>query len=746
MEKRKVHVFISYGRGDAAGFAAKLAQWLRSQGYEPWLDVENGTPIGSPFDIRIELGISDSDLLIAVLSPWSLRPEGFCRNELLFAQAKRVPIVPIRVAEVDPPIQIISLNYLDVAGNPEEAFVKLPALLEQVCSTRTVGRRQLPGAEHGEAWWTTLPQLDFEAELARHGGAFAGREWLFEKLRAWAARRESRILLLTADAGVGKSAIAAQLTARLNVKGVHFCSRSNVESCRPPAWIGSLARQLAAQLRPYRQQVERVPPQERDEPSSLLRTVIADPLRRCAGHLDISEPWVFVVDGLDEAVAAAGPDLAELLADPDVTLPDWIRVIVTCRPDTSLLAMFKIDGVHRDHLDAEGDGNLRDLKRYVERRVAQAPTEILAAGEQNRAIARLNKLAEGNFLFAKMTLDALCDPDPEYRITTDEIGSLPTALGGLYHAMFRKRFRDVARYEQELLPLIECLVAAPPGALPEGLLLDAGGVDRRSARKGLRALSQFLQHTRAGIALFHKSLSDWLSDESSSAEFSALPERGHHVLADYCWKQYQEGVDEMSEYSVRYALLHLEKASRTEELGTLAEDVAFRHRRYILRIPEIGDDLAPAIHGYYLDLCKRKGWPMSYDQEFETLPDDIKHDNAAAGSRIPKLLLEVGLYVVRQNQSARGQEASMPEHVARAIVEDNLERLAEAEHEGWRHAKLSQGWRHGPVRGVAAKTHPSLLPFREMEERKRENERDAIRNWIDILALAGYTIGDEPPR
>ena len=39
---QRIRIFISYGHGDAADFSAKLAVWLRDQGYEPWLDVENG--------------------------------------------------------------------------------------------------------------------------------------------------------------------------------------------------------------------------------------------------------------------------------------------------------------------------------------------------------------------------------------------------------------------------------------------------------------------------------------------------------------------------------------------------------------------------------------------------------------------------------------------------------------------------------------------------------------------------------
>lgn len=38
---------ISYGRGDAAEFAANLDTWLDSEGYEPWLDVEKEPNTGA---------------------------------------------------------------------------------------------------------------------------------------------------------------------------------------------------------------------------------------------------------------------------------------------------------------------------------------------------------------------------------------------------------------------------------------------------------------------------------------------------------------------------------------------------------------------------------------------------------------------------------------------------------------------------------------------------------------------------
>jgi hypothetical protein len=125
------------------------------------------------------------------------------------------------------------------------------------------------------------------------------------------------------------------------------CSRSNIEFCKPAAWLSGLIYQLAAQFPEYRSEIERFqPPNWGDPPESLFRTLVADPL--CASRArsaGAGEPWVFAIDGLDESVAAAGPALADLIAGSAERIPDWLRLIVTSRPDRELSARFRTDGV-----------------------------------------------------------------------------------------------------------------------------------------------------------------------------------------------------------------------------------------------------------------------------------------------------------------------------------------------------------------------------------------------------------------
>ncbi|MBN1567743.1 MAG: toll/interleukin-1 receptor domain-containing protein [Acidobacteria bacterium] len=175
-------VFISYGRKDAAEFAMSMAEWLRNRGHTPWIDIKQGVPVGAAFDIRIELGIENSDLMVALLSPWSLRPESFCRNELLYAQAMKRPIVPIRLAELVPPIQILPLSWLDAFPDSNTAFEKLPSIIEEVVRTGEMPRRIWTGIESAGAGWIKEEKLDFGEEMRRYGSSFTGRDWLFAEM------------------------------------------------------------------------------------------------------------------------------------------------------------------------------------------------------------------------------------------------------------------------------------------------------------------------------------------------------------------------------------------------------------------------------------------------------------------------------------------------------------------------------------------------------------------------------------
>jgi hypothetical protein len=577
-------VFISYGRRDAAEFAARLAAWLAGQGFDPWLDVQHGIPVGAPFDVRIEIGISNSDVMLAVLSSWSVSPESFCRKELLFAQAKKKPIIPVRVADVCPPIQIISLNYIDAAADPDAAFAQLLPAIECAARSGKSELRDWQASSTGNAWWSARRLLDFREELALYGGSLVGRDWLFAEMHGRLARAGTHVLLIKGVPGVGKSAVAARMTTWPEVRGIHFCSRSNVDSQRPATWIRALVYQLAAQIPEYRRRIEALPPPDSEDAATLFRTLIADPLRDVQADRAPESPWVFVIDALDESVAGIGLEFVDFLAASVERLPDWFRLVVTTLPSLEILARFHLPGVEAIDLDFSDPRNEDDLERYVAARLEEAAGARLSGRQLDEIRLRLPSLARGNFLFARLALGALLAADPAERLTIDEVARLPAGLGGLYLAMFQKRFPDPGAYERDVLPLLDCLVAAPE-AIPRDFLLEASGADRHAALRGMLSLSAFLDEREAGESLFHPSLIHWLGRLEESAEFAAVPEQGHARLAEACWRELAGSPSAMSAYPVRNAATHLRQAGRLSDLFTLLADDRYLKELLRLRDP-----------------------------------------------------------------------------------------------------------------------------------------------------------------
>jgi len=51
----------------------------------------------------------------------------------------------------------------------------------------------------------------------------------------------------------------------------------------------------------------------------------------------------------------------------------------------------------------------------------------------------------------------------------------------------------------------------------------------------------------------------------------------------------------------------------------------------------------------------------------------------------------------------------------------------ETNHENWMRMKLSQGWKYGSVKDLAAKTHPDLVPFDQLPEIEQK------KDFMDIM-------------
>jgi hypothetical protein len=74
------------------------------------------------------------------------------------------------------------------------------------------------------------------------------------------------------------------------------------------------------------------------------------------------------------------------------------------------------------------------------------------------------------------------------------------------------------------------------------------------------------------------------------------------------------------------------------------------------------------------------------------------------------------------------------------ITGNEVDRLAELEHERWCAERKSQGWRYGPVRLDRRRRHPDLVAWEHLSDESKEKDRDAVRWITEILADEGFTI------
>src|SRR5439155_10313282 len=93
--------------------------------------------------------------------------------------------------------------------------------------------------------------------------------------------------------------------------------------------------------------------------------------------------------------------------------------------------------------------------------------------------------------------------------------------------------------------------------LSETQLAGVTGLDEEAGLPGvLSQLTQFLvrRHTDRGevVALYHKSLADWLTGKwLRRAYFYASPRKGQKRLAEWCWQSYRRGPRRREGYALR---------------------------------------------------------------------------------------------------------------------------------------------------------------------------------------------------
>ena len=569
-------VFLSYGVHDASELAERLRLDLTARGYQVWQDV-NRIRAGRPWDEEVQTGLRNSQVLLALLSPQSVRraldagnptaTDSVCLDEIEYAQrACKIPIVPVQVVSCEAPFLIYRLHQINFRYW-RESEATYQAGLNQICAAIAEAIQSRKSPER--PWTPSLEPWDFAPFLLEKRNHFTGRQWLFRDLDEWRSKETPPALLITGEPGIGKSAIVAALVHENpegQVLAYHCCRADTPATLEPARFVRSLAGMLAARLEGYAAMLEDAGIKDAleradSDPASAFEAAVLSPLHsvpKTAG-----DRRYLLIDALDEALMhSKRPTIVEVLAARINRLPPWLGIVATTRSEPGVLSQLR--GLPAQALKADDPKNQDDVLAFLQRRLSESGlrNKVEASGKTLDDVALgVLRSSAGNFLFVTTAIDAI----EGGQLRFDDIENQPPGrLSSLYEVFFNRLFRDAGMDFQPAGQVLE-VVAAAREPLSRKQIAAVTGLDAEKELPPLLGrLAAFVPVREGRYSLFHRSLFEWLTgwdtqqDQSFAGHYHLSLQEGHKRLADWGWAEYEHGVTKDHLYCLR----HLPSPSR----------------------------------------------------------------------------------------------------------------------------------------------------------------------------------------
>jgi WD40 repeat protein/serine/threonine protein kinase len=430
-----------------------------------------------------------------------------------------------------------------------------------------------------------LEPWDFTPLLMEKLKGFTGREWLFEEIEEWRAKGSPPTLLLVGEPGVGKSAIVAALVNKnpgRRVLAYHCCRADTPATLEPAGFVRSLAAMFSARLDEYAAMLEgsaiaNFLQRADTDPVSAFEAAILGPLHNIR-QPDEGRSYL-LIDSLDEALTRVHrPTILDVLSTRIDRFPSWLGILATTRNDPSLLSQLR--GLCAHVLSAEDPRNQDDVRRFIQSRLAESilRDKAKAGGKTPAGVANdLLKSSAGNFLFVTTALDAV----ESGQLSFEQIENLPPGLSCLYEIFFHRLFRDPGVDFGVSGEVLETVVAAREPLTREQIAAVTGLDAEQELPRILSRLGSFLPASEGRYALFHRSLSDWLTgwdiqqDQPLAGPYHVNLQKGSTRLANWCCAEYQTDPRDVSSYCLRHLAFHLHQVGRGFILESVLSDFNF---------------------------------------------------------------------------------------------------------------------------------------------------------------------------
>ena len=462
-----------------------------------------------------------------------------------------------------------------------ETFQESKTKLEDVHQVVTEIRQAQVNTDQEEDVLKQLAKVDTENIIEYHSERYLGgtRASIFVKVKNWLDDNSfHRVMVIAGNVGMGKSVIAAEISKRMQqdrrLLGSHFCQHNRMRHRNPKVMLQSLACHVSYSLPEYKEAL--VGQLSRNlgldindmETEDLFELLFEEPLNR------LSDPGftsLVVIDALDESDYQGRNELLEVIAKYFNKLPIWIRFLVTTRPEINIWDSLK--GLRPLLLEPNDEENMKDIRHLFERHLSH----MLQVDKHESILTELVQKSEGVILWAQLLVDFIKD---NFSVLGWEHldGTIPSGISSVYQSYFKRLETELCKElkmsEDMFLSLLSVIVASreplPLGFVSKFLFPGkVSSVVQRKISKAIACISSLLPVQEGCIHFFHKSVRDWLVDQSCYGKhsFSVLENEGHLILARLCGNEFDEvkrkGVDwsqqfdDVTKYSLRHGVQHM---------------------------------------------------------------------------------------------------------------------------------------------------------------------------------------------
>ena len=446
--------------------------------------------------------------------------------------------------------------------------------LQQV--KKTVENLKDRSSEEQDETLRKLAKIDTQNVIEYHAERYqeGTRHSFFKRVEDWLDDRSSsnRVMVISGNAGMGKSVISAIVCKRMQetgrLSGSHFCQHNKARYRNAKVMLQSLACQLSDSVTEYKNGLVKtlfrnLGVELNDmEVKDLFELLFEEPLMKLK---DPGRNILMVIDGLDESEYQGRNDLLDVIANHFTKLPCWIRFLVTTRPEINIAKSLR--SFKPLQLEQEDEENLMDIRLLFKKRLS----DVIQQDLQEVILTELVKKSEGLILYAYLLSDFI--KENVSLLTPENLDSaLPSGISSVYLTYFQRLETELCKElkikEEQVLTFLSALTAAREplqlGFVYEMMLSGTSSLaDKRKVMKAIACISALLPVRDDSIHFFHKSVKDWLTDSSSyrQHDFTVDEKDGHGILSRLCTVELDDvrrkGVHNVTfSATTKYALQH----------------------------------------------------------------------------------------------------------------------------------------------------------------------------------------------